>query len=775
MKKYADYDNIYSVKGLGQSSVRAYFLFRKVPFLCILLREKIIKKMVNRMVVLLIGGGSVLMDAVISKLTKNGHRVYLLTGQKNNRFSYKKVFEKYDFAYESGSIKDIFESTRPDAVVFTGAFDTNFDWQEDARQESVRYVAGIVNILSACSVVKGCKFIYFSSHEVFGDVYIDKITEVEPVSPKGFKAMALVQGEETCENFRRTQGMDTQILRFDHMYWIPEKGTAGDDHCFRMCLEALKTGKISANERRAFSMIYLNDAVELAYRVMCRAEPEHSVYNISSMKTINEKQLAELIKEQMGASVSVIDNSVGANSRVVLDGSRYEAEFDYELFHDYEDGIKQIAQYMMRHSSSFLSEEDEGGGLALKIWNHIQKICKALIPFAEALAVFALAYFLNGRAADSAFLAKLDIYLLYVLLLALVHGQQQAVFSAFLAVLGYCDQQMSDISLFEVLLDYNTYVWMAQLFIVGLSVGYIKDQLRFIRDEGRCRVQYLNGQLKDIEDINDSNVKLKHNFESQVVNHRESLGKIYEVSSSLEQYGPEEVLFYAAQVLSRLMDCRDVAVYNVANRDYARLFSATSPEARRLGNSIKYTGMEDLYAELKERRVYINRNMDEQMPMMASAVYSEDDMQLIIMLWGVPWERMTLGEANRLTIVGYLIQNAVVRANRYLDALRNQRYVEGTRVLEEEAFTHLAKAFFDAKDKGLTEYILLEIETGGQNYESVAGALGTAMRQTDYLGIFKGGRLYALLPNTNQENVGGITDRFRELGYACRIDEEAVL
>ena len=58
------------------------------------------------MVVLLIGGGSVLMDAVISKLTKNGHRVYLLTGQNNNRFSYKKVFEQYDFAYESGRIKD---------------------------------------------------------------------------------------------------------------------------------------------------------------------------------------------------------------------------------------------------------------------------------------------------------------------------------------------------------------------------------------------------------------------------------------------------------------------------------------------------------------------------------------------------------------------------------------------------------------------------------------------------------------------------------------------
>ncbi len=735
----------------------------------------IVRRKVKKMVVLLIGGVCVLMDAMISKLTKNGHRVYLLTGQKNNRFSYKQVFEKYNFPYDSGSIKDIFESTRPDVVVFMGAYDTNFDWGEDARQDSVRYVAGLVNILSAYSVVKEGKFVYFSSQEVYGGVYIDNIGEEEPVSPKGFKAMAMVQGEETCENFRRTQGADTLILRFDHMYWIPEKGKSEDNDCFRMCLEALKTGKISANERRAFSMIYLNDAVELAYRILCEKDPTHSLYHISSMEPVNEKQLAGKVQEAMGAGITVTDSSVGANSRLVLDSGRYQKEFGFELFTDYDKGIKQIVHYMKRHSNSFVSEEDEGGGMALKIWNLVRRIFKALFPFAESIAMFALAFFLNGQAADSEFLAKLDIYLLYVLLFSVVHGQQQAVFSALLAMGGYCYQQMSVHSLFEVLLDYNTYVWMAQLFIVGLVVGYMKDQLSFIREEGRCRVQYLNGQLKDIEDINDSNVKLKHNFESQVVNHRESLGKIYEVSSSLEQYGPEEVLFYAAQVLSKLMDCRDVAVYNVANGDYARLFSSTSPEARRLGNSIKYSGMEELYGELRAHRVYINRNMVEKMPMMASAVYSEESMQLIIMLWGVPWERMTLGEANRLTIVGFLIQNAVVRANRYLDALRNERYVEGTSVLEEEAFTHLAKAFFDAKDKGLTEYILLEIITNEWNCEYAADSLGRTMRQTDYLGLFKGGHLYALLPNTNRENVGGIIERFRDLGYECRIDEEAVL
>ncbi len=727
------------------------------------------------MVVLLIGGGSVLMNAMIDKLNKNGHRVYLLTGQRDSRYSYKRVFEKYQFPYESESIKDIFESIRPDVTVFMGAYDTNFDWEDKGRQESVRYAAGVMNILSAFSMVKTGRLIYFSSEEVFGDAYIDNIAEDEPVSPKGFKALALAQGEEICMNYYRTQNMDTRILRFDHLYWTPEKGELENAPCFRMILEGLKTGRISANDRRIFSMIYLNDAVELSYRVICKEELKFPIYHISSMEEVGELTLAEKIREEMGSGVEVVDNTVGMSNRLVLDCSRYREEFSYEIFNGYEKGIKPVVRFMKRHSASFITDEDDGGGLAVKTWNHTRRIVKALIPFAEALICFIPVYLLSAQAADSAFLARLDLFLLYVLLFAVVYGQQQAVFSAFLSIVGYCLSRMHVESGFEVLLDYNTYVWMAQLFIVGLVVGYMRDQLRFVKGENASRVQYLNGQIRDIEDINDSNVRMKHNFEAQIVNHKESLGKIYDVSSSLEQYGQEEVLFYAAQVLARLMDCVDVAVYTVANGDYARLFSATSPEARKLGNSIKYTDMEAMYGDLRERRVYINRDMADKMPMMASAVYSEDDMQLILMLWGIPWERMTLGEANRLTIVGYLIQNAVVRANRYLEALHNQRYVEGTNVLDEEAFTHLARAYSDAKSKGLTEYILLEILAGTEDYESVGRSLGQAIRQSDYLGILRGGRLYVLLANTDKESAGGVIERFENLGYECRIDEEAVL
>ncbi len=158
----------------------------------------------------------------------------------------------------------------------------------------------------------------------------------------------------------------------------------------------------------------------------------------------------------------------------------------------------------------------------------------------------------------------------------------------------------------------------------------------------------------------------KEILSNQIVNQNDSFGKLYEITSSLDKYEPSEVLFYAAEVLAKLMDSRDVAIYTVANHSYARLFSATSPKARMLGNSIHYVQMEELYEKLREKKCSSTKTMDERYPLMADAIYSEDEMQLILMVWGIPWERMTLGQANMLTVIGYLIQNAVVRANRYL-------------------------------------------------------------------------------------------------------------
>ena len=158
---------------------------------------------------------------------------------------------------------------------------------------------------------------------------------------------------------------------------------------------------------------------------------------------------------------------------------------------------------------------------------------------------------------------------------------------------------------------------------------------------------------------------------------------------------PDEVIFYAVEMLEKLMQTQDVAIYNVVNKDYARIFSASSGKARSLGNSIRYKEMTEIYEDLSEQKVYINKTMDERYPLMVRAVYEGGQIQMMIMLWGLSWEKMTLGQANFLTVVSYLIQNAVLRSQRYMQALEEKRYTQGSRLLETDAFESLVQAYMD--------------------------------------------------------------------------------
>ena len=254
---------------------------------------------------------------------------------------------------------------------------------------------------------------------------------------------------------------------------------------------------------------------------------------------------------------------------------------------------------------------------------------------------------------------------------------------------------------------------------------------------------------------------------------KDSLEAVYEIVYGLEKYTTEEVLFYAAQILSELMDTRDVAIYTVANRDYARLCSATSSNARRMGNSIKYTALGEVYEELKNGRVYMNSTMREDLPLLASAVYDHEEIRVILMFWGIPSERMTLSESKRLTVIEMLLQNAILRASRYMSNFRRQRYMEGTNVLNEKAFRVLVNAFLEAKEKGLTECALVEVDMGYEDYEEVSTQVACNIRQTDYMGLMEGEKLYILLANTDMKNAEVVQERLRKLGYESTLKEDA--
>ena len=626
--------------------------------------------------ILLVGGSCSLINSMILKLRKEGHRIFLLTGDKYRHNKYERVFEKYEFSYDCENLNDILESVNADVTILMGAFDTNYRWDGEER-EIVLFISHLVNILVAYSVKNKKRLIFLSSDEFYNGNYTEDIKEEEPFSGVGIRADALSQAEEICDNFRINRSLDIITLRLDHLYNIPKERKDVNNICADMCLNCMRDGHIKAKTDHTFSLLYENDAVEYIYQFIKTSNHKYSLYNLSSNDVVSEVKLAAMIQKAMEIESNIVAFS-DSNGRCVLSGNRFEEEFGVHAFGNLEKNIKDMASYMKKHEAAFLKGEE----LKLPWWKMLYEkwkwLIKILFPFFENLVCFIPFFMMNNRTVGSEYFANLDPFLLYVLLFAIVYGQQQATFSAILAVAGYMFRQMYTRSSFEVLIDYNTYVWIAQLFILGLVVGYMRDQIRTMRLESQELEEHLHRQIVDIRDINESNVRVKEVMEQQLIDHKDSIGKIYSITAGLEQRMPDEVIFYAVEMLGKLMKTKDVALYNVVNKDYARIFSASSQKARSLGNSIRYREMTDVYDALKEQKVYINKKMDEQYPLMARGIYEGGEVQMIIMMWGLSWEKMTLGQANFLTVVSYLIQNAVLRAQRYMQALEEKRYSQNS-------------------------------------------------------------------------------------------------
>jgi len=732
--------------------------------------------------ILLVGGPGSLINNLIIKLGKEGHRIYLLTGSKLKQVSYQKVFERYHFSYDSPCLNEIFESVSPDITIYMGAFDTNYDWkdQEEEEQNATRYIAGLTNLLMAYARKRQNTFLYLSSHEVYTGQYAEDIEEKEPLTPDTHKSMALAMAENLCNDYRQYKQKDIVTLRMDHLYNIPKRNKEINNICAEFCVEAIQKKTISIVEGNSFSMLYETDAVEYINRFLKAEKRNSPVYNLASSVEISELDIARMVSkvvcgENENEAVKIITKPQ-AGERRVLSGRLYDSEFGKPFCCEVYTIIERMVSQIKKRSHYFFRSEKEDVPLWKRILGKTGWFIKTTVPYVENFLAAGVFFFLDQYIQEGSIFRRLDFFLIYVLLFAVFYGQQQALLSATLAVICYCITRVSFENGFEIILSADTYIWIAQLFVIGLVVGYMKDQLSEMERENEEEKDYLSDQLTDIQDIHTSNVRVKDALETQIVNQSDSVGKIYSITSALNQYSSEEVLFYAAEILAKLMKTKDVAIYTVSNADYARLFSHTSPKAKVLGNSIRYPEMGEVYEALVAGKVYINRQMDERYPLMANAIFENEKMQMLIFVWGLSWEQMTLGQSNQLIIISSLIQNAVLRANKYMEALEHQRYVADSRMLVEDAFSTLVNAHMQAGAKGLTECTLLRVISGihDENQLEDGRLLASKLRLSDYVGTLSDGRLYVLLANTSKKDAGLVMSRFAELGYETEIVREKI-
>ena len=191
-----------------------------------------------------------------------------------------------------------------------------------------------------------------------------------------------------------------------------------------------------------------------------------------------------------------------------------------------------------------------------------------------------------------------------------------------------------------------------------------------------------------------------------------------------------------------------------------------------MGHTVYLPDKESLFEAFSKQEVYLNRTMDPAYPMMAYCIYEEKSMEMMILLWSIPFERMTIGESDRLIVVSKLIQKAVKRSAKYLDLLRNERYQKDSPALRAEAFEELVNTYHEAGEKGLTEYILLRVVFAQAGMEKAGSIISETLRVTDYTGYRYDGNLYILLTSTDKKGCGFVQRNLEKKGICTVISEE---
>ena len=680
-------------------------------------------------------------------MKKEKHDIFVITGSEKARREKPRsgVFQEYNFSYRSKNIGTIMKNVQADVLLIMGICDTKFTWQ-DINQESVRYLTSITNILMSAKEAGIKQVIYCSSLGIYDgceDEVIDKDTDFEANS---ILMQTVIQTEYMCAEQNIPGEFEICVIRYPEVYG--DYKTHNCNICTRLMETFFTSTEMEIEAGRQHRVLYVNDAVDVLMRVFLCKEREKNYLIPGTVYT--ERQLIDAVKTVIPGRETRINEAV--YKTIPLPGiadPHLERLGIYEKY-SLEDGLRELFKIYEKEKNLEIKEEKKKSVIKDK-----------LIPLLENVGLFLLMTLLTYLLKDTWFGSIADLYLIYVVIIAVVYGCAHALFATLLTLLA----KIGEILITGGAFDYAAFTGILQVLVIGVVVGHMRDKYRRKNGDLEDEKKYYQSELVDMTRIYDGNRYVKEIYEKRIVNYENSMVRVYEASSQLDFWEPQKVIFQAVDVARELMGIDDVAIYITgSNTGYLRLAAASSEEARQMGKSIHADENFFMGRQLVERTVYRNRDLESSLPSYACGIYDRENLNAIIMLWTKDLTKINLYESNMLALICRLIEASMNHAATYWNRLANQ-YIEGTNVLKEEEFDKMYQICQEGSKQNKLEYTALRVpgpylqSRGAEGYTQIASLI----RQTDIIGE-RDGDICILLMNTNEKEADYVIQRFQNAG-----------
>jgi len=645
---------------------------------------------------------------------------------------HSKNVNPYD--YNEEELENLFRSFDFQNVVY-------FSKALDGAKKVFDELESLENILFLCKKYKISNLIYVNTNDL----------AEERVDKESSRYILLNACEHLCKIASEEESIDISIVRVPYLYNTQQCGTQLASWIKTSVIE--NKLKLPTRSEDMVSFLWDKDLARLIDRMIDEPYEGYLEMDLTGDENLSFFELAEKFSLQnQNLRINYMKNDVAIPKAVMNTNAR--TEFGWFPLGNFSEHLTK-----MINQEKVLSVKKK----RKKILSNYPKIKNLLITAAEIIVLFILVEFLDAKISDNPLLDFMDYRMLFVIILGATRGLNVGIVAAALASVSFASNSLSETD--WRIIFYNTQNWLpfATYFLIGAVSGYtrdkIEDTIRFLKEEQ----EILEKKYVFLNELYIKTLDNKDEFSCQIINYKDSYGKIYAVVKKLASTLPEQVFYEAINVLENIMENMYVAIYTVEkDSDFARLNVCSRSLNEKLSKSMRLSDYSELYRTVRNRETWVNIACIPEYPAYATPIYREDKMVGLIAIYNVSDYQLSQEYCNKISIVSGLIQEFLVRAIERSELIEQDTMIKDTKIMKQEYFGEIVAVKKQMKEKKFSEYVMVRLKQGEESLQELSNKLIGLLRNNDVVGQGDDGEIYIMLSQTNAKYISIIEKRMKE-------------
>ena len=534
------------------------------------------------------------------------------------------------------------------------------------------------------------------------------------------------------------------------------------------------------NNETFHGLIYIDDAIEAIFKTTFAKECT-GILNISSDKDTPAKTIMKIISGALKIKTAKQKNddknpqsvSIKISNKKIRDAVGWKSSTDIK-----EGILKTIKTFLTNYENKKKKTIKKEENLQEKPANK-KTAGHVLLTIFENFVLFVFFAFLgwgdlffNIRLPD----AIIDYSIIYIIIVAVMWGQAQGYIAMILSSILFIGMSIyTGTDIITFIYTPENLIRLAIYLLVGIITGYSIERRNRQLESNRISYQSLSNKYLFLLDIYNQTKVIKNELEKQVVSSEDSFSNIYSIVQKVENLEIEAIYRGAVEAIEKILKTESVSVY-IRSRDkdneFMRLKSRSLSLAGKIPNSIKISDYKQLKYVVENKCLYINKNFEPSIPLMIAPVVDDKKVIAAVSVHDAEFENITANYENLFKTVISLITNTIKRAYYFEEILKHKRYLNGTSILNADTFEKIFSQIRKNQEELDMSYALLQIERDEKTLEDISATARSGIRENDYLGEAKDGKIYVLLSNTQDNYAYQVVKRLIKKGLKTVLIKE---